>query len=126
MKKLIIAVSLLVLWAGTATAAGKDKKDNNQQLNEQSLLASTPAMNNAVSLLLDENSRLRTEAEILQKKVDDLSNRLDYSQMMYTSIATLKNVVDQEEAEELNSKMGYMHMMHVTLMNLSKLLVENK
>ena len=125
MKKLIIAVSLLVLWAGNANAAGNEKTEN-LQFNEQSILASTPALTTTVSLLLEENLRLRTESDQLQKKVDDLSNSLDYSKMMHTSITTLQAVVDQNEAEELNSKIVYMQMMHVTLMNISKLLAENK
>ena len=120
MKKLIIAVSLLVLWAGNATAAGNEKTEN-PQLNEQSILASTPTINTTVSMLLDENIRLRTEAELLQKKVDELSNNLGYSQMMHTSISTLKTVADLEATEEQNSKIGYMQMMHVTLMNLNKI-----
>ena len=125
MKKLIIAVSLLVLWAGNATAAGNDKKDS-PQLTEQSILASTPALTTTISLLLEENLRLRTESDLLQKKVDDLSNSLDYSKMMHTSITALNTVVDQNEAEELNSKIVYLQMMHVTLMNLSKLIAETK
>jgi hypothetical protein len=125
-KKLIIAVSLLVLWAGNATAAGNDKKDSNPQATEQSILASSSALTTTVTLLLEENFRLRNETDLLQKKVDDLSNSLDYSKMMHSSITALQAVVEQREAEELNSKLSYMQMMHVTLMNISKILVESK
>ncbi len=121
MKKLIIPIALLLMWAGNTKAADFNSTVTRPQVNQQSTVASAPATNMTVAMLLEENIRLREETEALYKQVDDLGNNLDYTRMMHTSLFTLQKVLEQEQSEDVQSKLDYARMMHVTLMNLTAL-----
>lgn len=121
MKKLIIPIALLLMWAGNINAADTNLNVTKPQVNQQATLASAPANNMTVAMLLEENIRLREETETLYKQVDDLGSSLDYTRMMHTSLFTLQKVLEQEKSEDVQSQLDYARMMHVTLINLTAL-----
>ena len=121
MKKIMISVTFLLALASVSNAADKKQTAiNNAIENKTSYTAttvSTAEMNYAA--VLEENTKLKIQAAELSIKLDDLSSKLDYSQMMHVTISNLQNVTLLNSVEDAKSQMDYARMMNATLVNLA-------
>ncbi len=121
MKKMIIPFVSLLLWANSSKAIEVLSTVEKQPDSSESVVSATPSTSLAPAMLLlaEENTKLRLETEKLTGQVDDLENRLGYSQMMHTTISKLQVVLNAENAEDYQSRLDYAFMMHTTIVNLS-------
>jgi hypothetical protein len=121
MKKILLSVTLLLTLASVSNAADKKQTAlNNAIENKVSFTANTASaaeMNYAA--VLEENTKLRIAAAELSTKLDDLSSKLDYSQMMHATISNLQNVTLLNSVENATTQMDYARMMNATLVNLA-------
>jgi hypothetical protein len=121
MKKLIIPVTSLLLLAGNVMAADTTNSAQKQSnANSKSMLVSaTATVAYSYEMLVEENIKLRQQADLLTNQVDDLSSKLGYTQMMHTTLTNLDKTMAAQTAENLKDQMDYARMMHVTLTNLA-------
>ena len=125
MKKLLIAFTLLLIISGKATAAKTTKSSVKSSIETaQSSGTSTAAvLLYNYEVLQAENTKLLQQAESLSVKVEELTNKLGYTQMMHSAIFDLNAVVFAQTAEETTGQLEYAYTMHTAIAQLGSELV---
>jgi len=123
MKKLIVSVTFLLMMVSITNAADKKQTAVKESVDNKVVYATTGSsvitMNYAA--VLEENTKLRLQAAELNNKMDDLVSRLDYTQMMYSTLNNLQQAELLNTVEDAKSQLDYVGMMHATLLNLANL-----
>ena len=121
MKKIMISVTFLLSLASVSNAADKKQTAVNNAIENQATYntssISTAEMNYAA--MVEENTKLKIQDAELSSKVENLSSKLDYSQMMHVTISNLQNVTLVNSSEDAKSQLDYARMMNATLVNLA-------
>lgn len=121
MKKLIIPVAALLVFAGNTKAAGtKTAAIEKVEMSQPAVMANASKMLYSYEMLLEENLKLRSEAEVMNVKVADLESQLGYSQTMHVALTTLTKETALQAAENMKDQMDYARIMHATFANLSR------
>jgi hypothetical protein len=119
MKKMILSVVFLLALASLSYAADKKQTADKKTENKSILSGNTSAIAAAsYTAVLEENSRLKLQASELANKIEDLNSRLEYSQMMYTTISSLQQTALNLAIEDTKCQLDYVRMMSATLLSL--------
>lgn len=121
MKKIMLSVVLLLALASFSYAADKKQTAEKKIENKSILSGNTSAIAAAsYTAVLEENNRLRLQASELTFKIDDLNSRLEFSQMMYTTLSNLQQAALNDAIEDTKCQLDYVRMMSITLLNLQR------
>ncbi len=120
MKKMIISLVSLLLWANSSKAIEILSIAEKQPDSSESAIYATTSTSLAPSVLLlaEENQKLRLQTEELKGQVDNLKDKLGYTQMMHITISNLQTVISSKIEEDAQSQLDYARMMHATIVNL--------
>ena len=121
MKKTILSVTFLLALASVSDAADKKQTALNSAVeNKAAYTASSVSVAETnYAAVLEENTKLRIQASELSYKLDDLSSKLDYTQMMHVTIGNLRDVALVNSLDDAKNQLDYARMMNATLVNLA-------
>ena len=120
MKKILLSVAFLLALASLSYAADtkhtavKKSVENKLILNGNSSAVAA----SSYAAVVEENTKLKLQAEALMTKIDDLSSKLEYTQMMHSTINSLRETVILDNMEDIKCQMDYVRMMTATLFSL--------
>ncbi len=121
MKKMILSVTFLLALASVTDAADKKLTALNNTFENKAGYAANSASiaETNYAAVLEENTKLRIQASELSYKIDDLSSKLDYTQMMHVTISNLRDVALVNSLDDAKNQLDYARMMNATLVNLA-------
>lgn len=115
----MLSATLLFLLAGSAFAA--DKKESEVVNKSDFSVTSVASLGINYAAMQEENVKLKIQGAELADQLDNLQNKLDYSQMMYATMNHLWDAAFKTAVEDAKNQLDYARMMNVTLLNLSSL-----
>ena len=121
MKKLILSVIILFMLGGTTNAADKKQTALQNSVERKTVytVKTASALSMSYAALQEENLNLKLQTAELNGKLDELTSKLDYTQMMHTILANLQQQELINTVENAKSQLDYASMMNTTLLNLA-------
>ena len=120
MKKILISVTFLLALASLSYAADTKHTAVKKSVENKSVLTGNTSAVAASSYaaVVEENTKLKLQAEELMTRIEDLRSKLEYTQMMHSTINSLSEAVVLNKMEEIKSQVDYVRMMTATLLSL--------
>lgn len=123
MKKSTILFAALFLLLPFVNGSDSLKKGEKIVVEERHLSQTTVEVVPVPNMLslMEENQLLKRQNDLLTAKIEDLSNRLQYFQMMKVTLDQLQRIEAEDRIAETRSQLEFAKMMHTTLLHLNQI-----
>jgi hypothetical protein len=109
------------MLGGTTNAADKKQTALQNSVERKTVytVKTASALSMSYAALQEENLNLKLQTAELNGKLDELTSKLDYTQMMHTVLTNLQQQELINTVENAKSQLDYASMMNTTLLNLA-------